>query len=290
MTSHNKSSTKSAGYLSKHDRKSNGPPEGLTWVWLTFDMLESAAFRALSHPAHKVLFRITREHMAQGGVENGRLKVTARDFQADVHPRHITAAIAEVEALGFAKRTFKGRRSYGEDRGAPAQWRLTWLPVFEVNDASPATNEWKRFGDDLEAAKRAAEKACSQAKYRRCTPTVDAEKTAKRIQRWMQKARPTVDAETHPTVDAEEKNSARTEPVDDGDPVPATEKAVCACHGLGAIIPQNFDQQAQAPVATPTRRRLGGRPPNGDRAMTGAERAKAYRDRKTARSMAQHAS
>jgi len=165
----------------------------------------------LSHSARKVLDRIIREHMAQGGKENGRLKVTARNFQADVHPRHITAAITEVEALGFVKRTYKGRRSHGEDRGAPAQFRLTWLPVFEVNDASAATNEWKRFGADLVAAKRAAEKACSQARYRRCLPAVDAEKPAERIQRWMQKAHPTVDSETHPTPDSGEKISSKEE-------------------------------------------------------------------------------
>ena len=177
---------------------------------------------------------------------------------------------------------YKGRRSHGEDRGAPAQFRLTWLPVFEASDASPATNEWKRFGDDLEAAKRAAEKACSQARYRRCLPAVDAEKSAERIQRWMQKAHPTVDAETHPTVDVGEKNSACTEPGDDGDPVPATEKVVDSRDGLRAITPpQNFDQQAQAPSAAPARRRPG-RPPNGERAMTAAERVKAYRARKRA--------
>jgi len=92
-------------------------------------------------------------------------------------------------------------------------------------------------------------------------------------------------------VYAGEKNSACTEPGDDGDPVPATEKAVGACDGMGAITAaQNFDQEAQAPAAARARRRLRGRPPNGDRTMTGAERAKAYRDRKTARSMTQHAS
>lgn len=199
--------SKPSSYLNKRDRTANGPPEGEAWAWLTLDMMESAAFRALSHSARKVLDRIIREHMAQGGKENGRLKVTARDFSADVHPRHITAAIAEVEALGFAKRTCMGRKSHGEDRGVSAQFRLTWLPVFEPDNAMSASNDWKRFGGDLASARRAAEEASSQARYRRCTPTVDAEKTAKRIQRWMQKASPTVDAETHPTVDAEEKNS-----------------------------------------------------------------------------------
>lgn len=202
-------SRKSFGYLSRRDTKSNGPPEGEAWAWMTLGMMESAAFRALSHHARKVLDRIVREHMAQGGKENGRLKVTVRDFHADVHPRHIQGGIAEVEALGFAKRTSKGRKAHGEDRGAPAQFRLTWLPVFEVSDASPATNEWKWFGDDLEVAKGAAKDACSQARYRRCVPTSDSEKTAKRLQRWIQKASPAADSETGPTLDSEEKISRR---------------------------------------------------------------------------------
>ncbi len=204
-------SRKVPAYFSKRDRTANGPPEGEAWAWLTLAMMESAAFRALSPHASRVLFRVIREHMAQGGKENGRLKVTVRDLHADVHPRHIQGAIAEVEALGFAKRTSKGRRSYGEDPGASAQWRLTWLPVFEVSDMAPATNEWKWFGDDLEVAKGAAKDAYTQARYRRCVPTADSEKIAKLVQRRTQKASPTVDSETHPTPDSGEKISSKEE-------------------------------------------------------------------------------
>src|ERR1019366_4761338 len=92
----------------------------------------------------------------------------------------------------------------GQPGGASAQFRLTWLPVFEPGNASPPSNEWKLFGDNIEVAKRAGEEAWVQARYRRCTPTADAEKTAKRLRRWIQKTSPTLDAETHPTVDAEE--------------------------------------------------------------------------------------
>jgi hypothetical protein len=48
-------SRKSSGYLSRRDTKSNGPPEGEAWAWMTLGMMESAAFRALSHHARKVL-------------------------------------------------------------------------------------------------------------------------------------------------------------------------------------------------------------------------------------------
>lgn len=199
--------SKPSSYLNKRDRTANGPPEGEAWAWLTLDMMESAAFRALSHSAFKVLFRIVREHAAQGGKENGRLKVTWRDFQADVHPRRIVDAITEVEALGFAKRTCKGRKAHGKDPGAPAQFRLTWLPIFEPDNAMPASNEWKRFGDDLVEARSVAEKASGEARYRRCLPPVDAGKSAKMHPTGVAGAHPTGVVGAHPPVDAEEKNS-----------------------------------------------------------------------------------
>ncbi|MEJ0096517.1 MAG: hypothetical protein WDN46_24830 [Methylocella sp.] len=152
-----KSTSKTAQHYSRRDRKANGPPAGESFGWFTFTLMGSAAFRALSKPARTVLDRIYIEHGSQGGRENGRLKVTWRDFErAGVQPRRIVGAIAEVEALGLAIRTQRGRRACGEDRGAPAQFRLTWLPVFEPDNVTPATNEWKCFGEALTEAKRVA--------------------------------------------------------------------------------------------------------------------------------------
>ena len=173
MSPDNKSSTKTAGHITRRDLEANRPPKDEPWAWLTRQMMESAAYRALSIHAYKVLDRILREHMAQGGKENGRLKVTWRDFKKDgVQSRRITGAIAEVEALGFAKRTFPGRRSCGEDRGAPAQYRLTWLPVFEPDNAKSPTNEWKRFGDDYAEAKRTAQVAAGRTLDQRSRPSI----------------------------------------------------------------------------------------------------------------------
>lgn len=160
--------SKTARHYSRHDRKANGPPAGEGFGWLTWSLMDSAAYRALSPAARMVLDRIHREHGAQGGKENGRLKVTWRDFQkAGIQPRRITGAVAEVEALGLAIRTYLGRRTCGGDRGAPAQFRLTWLPVFEPDNATPATNEWKRFGDDLVEAKRVAKTASERTMAQR---------------------------------------------------------------------------------------------------------------------------
>ena len=90
----------------RHDRKANSPPQGESFGWLTLSMMKSAAYRALSPAARKVLDRIHVEHLEHGGRENGSLKVTHRDLRkAGVQQRRITGAIAEVEALGWAIRT-----------------------------------------------------------------------------------------------------------------------------------------------------------------------------------------
>ena len=125
MTTYKKSSTQTAGYISRRVRKANRPPTGQGFGWLTFDLMGSAAYRALSHSGRIVLDRIHIEHGDHGGTENGRLKVTWRNFkEAGVQPRRITGAVAEVEALGLAIRTYRGRRVCGKDIGAPAQFRL----------------------------------------------------------------------------------------------------------------------------------------------------------------------
>jgi hypothetical protein len=122
VSPHKKSSRDTAGHITRHDRKANSPPEGEAWAWVTLPMMQSAAYRALSPSARRVLDRIVREHMEQGGKENGRLKVTWRNFRdAGVLDRRITGAIAEVEALGWAKRTTFGRRVCLRPAG-PRKW------------------------------------------------------------------------------------------------------------------------------------------------------------------------
>jgi hypothetical protein len=150
-----KSSWKTAGYITRRDRKANGPPKSQPWIWFTLEMLESPAWRSLSASAYRVLSRICLEHMMQGGLENGRLKVTHSDFSrfGVSRGRAISAAIQEIEAAGFAMRTYHGRRTCGQDKGAPAQFRLTWLPVFEPADATPPTDDWKRATAEQAAAR-----------------------------------------------------------------------------------------------------------------------------------------
>jgi hypothetical protein len=144
-------------------RKLNAPPHGEAWFWITKEMLESAAFRALSAPGRRVIDRIALEHMAHGGGENGKLPVTYQDFHYyGVRRSSINGAIAEVIELGFIERTDEGSLAWGEFKGRPARYRLAWLKDFQ--GAAPP-NRWKRF-DTVSEAREAADRARKRASER----------------------------------------------------------------------------------------------------------------------------
>jgi hypothetical protein len=146
-----------AGFLPRKDRaKLNAPPHGEPWAWISQEMMESGAFRSLSINARRVLDRIMIEHMKHSGQENGRLKVTWNDFEKfGIGRRFIRDALNELIAAGFVAIEQPGRKVYGTHRGDPTRYRLTFLPVAESNDFRPASNEWRKFGDDINAAKSA---------------------------------------------------------------------------------------------------------------------------------------
>jgi hypothetical protein len=71
--------------------------------------------------------------------------------------------LVEAVVLGFVERTQKGLRTWGEFEGAPAQYRLTWLPT---HDGQPATNAWDRFAD-LPSALAAVQQARREVENKR---------------------------------------------------------------------------------------------------------------------------
>jgi hypothetical protein len=117
-------------------------------------MLESPAYQVLSGGAAKVIARIAIEHMAHGGGSNGALPVTHNDFaNYGIRRRSILPFLSEAIALGFVDRTQKGVRCWGELEGAPALYKLSWLPT---HDGQSATNEWERFTTVEEAEQAVA--------------------------------------------------------------------------------------------------------------------------------------
>jgi hypothetical protein len=122
--------------------KRNHPPAGEPWIWLTRELLESAAWSTAPINTRRVIERLMLEHMAHAGTENGRLIVTYSDFQKyGINSRDVAAAIADAAARGLIIVTQRGRASAGINR-KPNRYALGWLPMW---DGASAPNRWKSW-------------------------------------------------------------------------------------------------------------------------------------------------
>jgi hypothetical protein len=122
------------------------------------EMIASPAFRVLSLSARRVLDRLEIEFASHGGTENGRLPVTFDDFvRFGIHRHSIAPAVRELEMLGLAEVTERGRAGNAEFR-TPNRFRIT----YRYTDHAPSTDEWKRIAT-LEQAQGLAEAARSRA-------------------------------------------------------------------------------------------------------------------------------
>jgi hypothetical protein len=109
----------------------------------TIEMLRSAAWRALSLSARRVLDRVEIELADHGGTDNGKLPVTYDDFERyGIHRHAIAPAIREVVALGFVEITEAGRAGNAEWR-KPNYFRLTYR-----NTKYSPTDEWNKIAED----------------------------------------------------------------------------------------------------------------------------------------------
>ncbi|WP_157861942.1 hypothetical protein [Methylobacterium sp. Leaf361] len=150
---------------SSKDRKRNRPPEG-PWVWFTSEMMESPAWRAMSLNARLVVDRITVEHMAHAGTQNGALPVTFDDFERfGIRRGSIAAAIQEAAAIGFVDIAEQGTRGWGAFKGRATRFRLAWLPTAA---GDPETTRWRRF-TNLKEAQRIASQARQSGDTRRAS-------------------------------------------------------------------------------------------------------------------------
>lgn len=112
---------------------------GQRWQWLTWELINSPAFRTLSGNALKAFFCIILEHIAHGAFANGKLIITHQQFREyGVTGEYIADAIDELEYKGFIKIT-RGRAGAGTAH--PNRYRLTFVGDYE---GAPPTNEWKR--------------------------------------------------------------------------------------------------------------------------------------------------
>ncbi|MBX3515225.1 MAG: hypothetical protein KF748_01145 [Xanthobacteraceae bacterium] len=148
---HDQTGRTKAGFDTSREAKLNRPPpaaESGGFVWITREMMESAAWRALRPAARRVLDRICIEHMAHGAKENGRLKVPYAHFERyGLRRASISDAIHELEALGFIE-VKRGELSQADHR-EPSQYALGWLPQGQA----PALDRWRKFQFPGEAIK-----------------------------------------------------------------------------------------------------------------------------------------
>ena len=129
-----RSSGKRAGRAGKAHR----PPEGEPWVWLTRELLASAAWRARSINTARLIDFLCVEHMNHAATENGNLKATYDQLVAYGLTRsEIRAATEEAQFLGLI-RFKRGGRWAGTNQ--PSTYRLTFKAD---RDGNPPTNEWK---------------------------------------------------------------------------------------------------------------------------------------------------
>jgi len=109
----------------KRLRKAMGFPQGVGWcVPVPRDLLNSAAWLAMSDQCRKLVDALMAELADQGGLENGNLMAPYNMLQTRGMRRgNILDAVIEAEALGIVDPT-RGVRSYGSRR-MPSRFRLT---------------------------------------------------------------------------------------------------------------------------------------------------------------------
>jgi hypothetical protein len=146
-------------------RERNKIPSGEPFIWLTLEMLQSPAWRALPPAAKGVIERVIVEHLEHAGKDNGRLPVTYVDFEAHGVPRRaIKFGIEVAVALGFIDVAEKGCSGAGDTRRA-ARYALTWV---DRHDGAPRSNRWKSIGEEAKGImKRISSEDTSMAWDRR---------------------------------------------------------------------------------------------------------------------------
>jgi len=129
-------SIKSRNLLTKRNR-----PPG-PFVWLTLELLESEAWQTAPLRTRLFVERLMREHIAHGGVENGRLICTFDDCAvAGIRRNAIKEAQRDAIARGLVYRSAEGRAAAGAGR-RPHQFGLGWFPA---HDGAAAPNRWKSW-------------------------------------------------------------------------------------------------------------------------------------------------
>ena len=143
--------------MAKHRKRSRPDEANPAFIMTRLVMLDSVAYWALKPTERTVLSVIEIEHMRHGGVENGRLIITRRQFEKrGMHKDAIASSIRALEALGFID-IERGAAGVG-DQAQAHRFRLTYV------QPNP-TDEWRKHHDP-DMARAVAETARQSANIR----------------------------------------------------------------------------------------------------------------------------
>jgi hypothetical protein len=82
----------------------NSPPKDAPWIWLSRDLVRSAAWRSQGINARRIVDCLMIEHMAKGGQHNGELKAPHRLLRAlGIDAHYVVGAIREAEEVVLAR-------------------------------------------------------------------------------------------------------------------------------------------------------------------------------------------
>lgn len=126
-------------YQDSRRQARTGPPRGQPWAFMPLEIMESDAYRSLSINARRVLDRLILEHFHHNRIENGKLRVSARQFQDwGVTKDCLASAIRELEQ----KRLLTTK--LGEAKGVLMPSHIYRLTFYATAD-NPPTNEWRNW-------------------------------------------------------------------------------------------------------------------------------------------------
>ena len=151
-----RSSGRPLGWL----KKLKSPPKDEPFIWLTYELITSPAWRARSINTIRLIDDLLADYMRHAGTENGNLMATYDQQVASGSSRRlINDAVEEAVFLGLITVDPGGRWA---DTNVPSRYRLTWL--VDDRDYSHATNQWK--GKTEEAIKKWREKRREKRRQR----------------------------------------------------------------------------------------------------------------------------
>ncbi len=115
--------------------------KGPAFVRITHHLMDSDAFKSLSHSAVRVLILLIQRH---NSYNNGRISLSAREIEDNTPMSKGTGnrAIKELVVKGFIEVTCKGKFTVKR----ASEYRLTFEPTLNyLGKHIQATNEWKDY-------------------------------------------------------------------------------------------------------------------------------------------------